>query len=109
MAESFTDKMIDIYHRDHPRVEVKSALDKGSGHVLVTESSEGENRDLIFSGKAKGVPHFHRTVLTGTLTHPEYAPNGRGDYQASYPEGIVQRGTRHLFVEMDSRLGWSKE
>lgn len=78
MAETFTDKVIDIYHHEPklPEVKVRGKLDIGVGHVLVGESSGAQNRTLLFQGKAKGVHHFHRAVFTGVLTHPNFAPNG---------------------------------
>ncbi|KAJ4909134.1 Uncharacterized protein Rs2_03755 [Raphanus sativus] len=78
MAESLTDKLIEIYHHEPKRPEVKitQKLDKQLGHVLIAESSKGRSKREVFGGKAKGVHHFHGAVFTGTITHPEYAPKG---------------------------------
>ncbi|KAL0731955.1 hypothetical protein Bca4012_028049 [Brassica carinata] len=78
MAESFTDKIIELYHHEpkKPEIKITKKLDEQSGHVLIAESSEGKFASEVFDGKAKGVHHFHGAAFTGTLTHPRYAPNG---------------------------------
>ncbi|KAL0731980.1 hypothetical protein Bca4012_028074 [Brassica carinata] len=93
MAESFTDKMIELYHKEPKRPEVKitEKLDEERGHVLVAESSQGKNVSQLFGDKAKGVHHFHGAVFTGTLTDPEYAPNGE-KIRLDIPHGLYDGG-----------------
>lgn len=89
MAESLTDKLIEIYHHEPKRPEVKitQKLDKQRGHVLIAESSKGRSKGEVFGGKAKGVHHFHGAVFTGTLTHPVYAPKGEM-VRLDIPDGL---------------------
>ncbi|KAL0731943.1 hypothetical protein Bca4012_028037 [Brassica carinata] len=89
MAESFTNKMLEIYHHEpkKPEVKITKTLDKQSGHVLIAESSRGKFESQVFGGKAKGVHHFHGAVFTGTLTDPRYAPNGE-KIRLDIPHGL---------------------
>ncbi|KAL6507861.1 hypothetical protein OROGR_024056 [Orobanche gracilis] len=97
MAESFTDKIIEIYHHEpkKPKVKITKSLDKQSGHVLVAESSEGKLQSQVFGGKAKGIHHFHGAVFTGTLKNPDYAPNGE-KIRFDIPHGLYD-GARVTF------------
>ncbi|KAL1199396.1 hypothetical protein V5N11_015777 [Cardamine amara subsp. amara] len=97
MAESFTDKMIEIYHHEpnKPKVKITKKLDKRSGHVLVAESSEGKFKSQVFGGKAKGLHHFHGAVFIGTLILPTYAPNGE-KIRLDVPHGLYD-GARVTF------------
>ncbi|XP_056854337.1 iso-A82775C biosynthesis cluster protein B-like [Raphanus sativus] len=89
MAESFTDKMIEIYHREpkKPEIQITKNLDEESGHVLIAESSEGKFASQVFGDKAKGVHHFHGAVFTGTLYDTNYAPNGE-KIRLDIPQGL---------------------
>ncbi|XP_056854054.1 iso-A82775C biosynthesis cluster protein B-like [Raphanus sativus] len=93
MAESFTDKMIELYHKEpkRPEINITQKLDDQSGHVLVAESSQGKNVSQLFGDKAKGVHHFHGAVFTGTLTDPRYAPDGE-KIRLDIPHGLYDGG-----------------
>ncbi|XP_056854040.1 iso-A82775C biosynthesis cluster protein B-like [Raphanus sativus] len=97
MAESFTDKMIELYHHEpkKPEVQITQKLDKHRGHVLIAESSQGKFKSQVFGGKAKGVHHFHGAVFTGTLTDPQYAPKGE-KIRLDIPHGLYD-GARVTF------------
>lgn len=107
MAESFTDKMIELYHhkptKDKPipefeiSEELHRKLRKENGHVLIVHSPQADIKALerkVFQGegnqgKAKGVHHFHGAVFTGILTHPEYAPDGE-EIWLDIPQGLYE-------------------
>ncbi|KAJ4889599.1 Uncharacterized protein Rs2_29347 [Raphanus sativus] len=97
MAESFTDKMLELYHHDpkKPEIEITKNLDKRSGHVLIAESSQGKFESEVFGGKAKGLHHFHGAVFIGTLTDSRYAPNGE-EIRFDIPRGLYD-GARVTF------------
>ncbi|KAI0514722.1 heterokaryon incompatibility protein-domain-containing protein [Xylaria bambusicola] len=96
IAESVTDKVIEIYYRgvDDPnnKIEVKgnlARLDESVGYVLIAcgaANSDEKRRnkyrrrvhEQVFEGKAKGVHHFHGTRFKGTNTHPSYAKHSEG-------------------------------
>ncbi|KAG2313494.1 hypothetical protein Bca52824_025051 [Brassica carinata] len=98
MAESFTDKMIELYHHEpkKPEVKITENLDTQSGHVLIAESSKGKFASQVFGGKAKGVHHFHGAVFTGTLIDPTYAPIGE-KIRLDIPHGLYD-GARVTFT-----------
>ncbi|XP_056860063.1 iso-A82775C biosynthesis cluster protein B-like [Raphanus sativus] len=56
MAESLTDKLIEIYHHEPKRPEVKitQKLDKQRGHVLIAESSKGRSKEKSSEAKPRG-------------------------------------------------------
>ncbi|KAJ4910136.1 Uncharacterized protein Rs2_04757 [Raphanus sativus] len=55
MAESLTDKLIEIYHHEPKRPEVKitQKLDKQRGHVLIAESSKGRSKEKSSEAKPR--------------------------------------------------------
>ncbi|KAJ4909156.1 Uncharacterized protein Rs2_03777 [Raphanus sativus] len=108
MAESFTDKMIELYHHkpteDKPiptfeiSEELHRKLRKENGHVLIVHSRQADIKALerkVFQGegnqgKAKGVHHFHGAVFTGTLTDPRYAPAPGVEIWLDIPQGLYE-------------------
>ncbi|KAJ6444376.1 UDP-N-acetylglucosamine-dolichyl-phosphate N-acetylglucosaminephosphate transferase [Purpureocillium lavendulum] len=78
MAESFTDRMIDIYHSwpHTPEVGIKRLLNRRYEHVIVAESQIGKSADEFFTGKAKGVYYFYGARYEGILKESLYAPKG---------------------------------
>ena len=75
MAESFTEKMIHIYHSppDKPQIRIKHVLSSNSSYVLISESRVSKNAARFFTGMAKGVYYFFGANFVGTLTEENYA------------------------------------
>ncbi|KAI0767838.1 hypothetical protein C8Q74DRAFT_1439795 [Fomes fomentarius] len=91
MAESLTDKLIDIYTSDSPtKIKVQQPIDKTQDHVLIAGKTQEQTDKVaaeLFKSKAKGIQHFHGSVFTGTLVEEKYAPNGEKIW-LYLPEGL---------------------
>lgn len=96
MAEAFSDKMIEIYHSNEPKVHIDKRLDKEDGHILIAEPAPGKVGSKVFTGLAKGLHHFHGAVFEGDLRHPKYSPQGT-KIQLHIPQGIFP-GARFTFT-----------
>ncbi|KAJ6441879.1 hypothetical protein O9K51_05430 [Purpureocillium lavendulum] len=89
MAESFTEKMIEIYHAP-PRpatINVKHMLKRNLTYVVVSESQPNQHAGEYFSGMAKGVYYFHGANFVGTLTQRLYASRGE-EIRLQIPRGF---------------------
>lgn len=91
MAESLTDKLIDIYTSDsRTEIVVQEPIDKTKHHVLIAGRTKEQTDEVaaeLFESKAKGIHHFHRSVFTGTLVEATYAPKGEKIW-LRLPEGL---------------------
>ncbi|EJP69747.1 uncharacterized protein BBA_01712 [Beauveria bassiana ARSEF 2860] len=110
MEDSLTEKLIEIYHAD-PKVPYSirydGTLDQNREHLLVAESTPGSSASQLFAGKAKGVHYFHRSVFTGLIRHPEYAPSGER-IQLYLPQGLFD-GAKVVFSWKWTTDAWDTE
>ncbi|KAE8334220.1 hypothetical protein BDV24DRAFT_170415 [Aspergillus arachidicola] len=104
MAESFTDKMIDIYAKQKLQINSSATLDRQSGHVLIAENSKGKLKSKVFDGQAKGVHLFHGAEFVGKIQDDKYAPNGE-EIHLQIPHGLYN-GARVTFSWRWTRDYW---
>ncbi|KAJ6440638.1 amylase cluster transcriptional regulator [Purpureocillium lavendulum] len=81
MAESFTEKVIELYHSSPAigRVQLTGPpleAAKNSSYLLVAEGRPGRNAPKFFGGRAKGVHYFYGASFTGILKEEKYASAG---------------------------------
>jgi len=100
MAESLTNESINQFFGDAtgtPRIKGPSGLDRSLGYVIfggceATSETEGKK---FFTDRAIGLHQFHGAIFTGTLTHPDYAPNGE-TIELSLPQGFYENAPCHF-------------
>ena len=89
MAESFTDKMVEIYWAHRHKIPSPRLLERKKLHFLVWEKQQNSGQLMRdgFRSKAKGVLHFHGSKFVGKLKHHTYAPQGT-DIHFDIPQGL---------------------
>ncbi|KAJ6441522.1 Peptidase M20 domain-containing protein 2 [Purpureocillium lavendulum] len=75
MAESFTEKLIEIYHSKPkvPEVGINYMLSRNTTYIIISEARTQEKAAAFFKGMAKGVFYFYGANFVGTLWETNYA------------------------------------
>jgi len=96
IGENFSKKIYDVLTNPHEQPLNVPVVDeeeykkgKKPNIILAGETPEERRkaRDAMFTGKAKGVHHFYRSIFKGTIIAPVYAEHGR-DIWLLLPEGF---------------------
>ncbi|PHH64349.1 hypothetical protein CDD81_4706 [Ophiocordyceps australis] len=99
MVESATQKTIEIFHDDPPKlpqIRLNVTLSELTDYVLISERIEGKHQEKIFGSAAKGFFHFYGAVFTGSLRARQLELNGQ-KIQLNIPTGLYD-GARILLT-----------